>query len=1304
MNKRNLLCVLLLYCCSLTAQTSFTRAEYWIDNEPGWGYATALPLSGNIVQTSISTGGLSYGWHTLGLRALGGNSWSQTHTRLFYNPDPVSLQYETLTGAEYWVDNDPGMGNATALPFSANQRQFSFSLNEITTLSYGLHQVGFRVKTGTTWSATYTRCFTYLDPQSISDSITAVEWWIDNDPGFGSASSLPFSPTQRDFSFTLALPDSTNYGLHELGLRVRQGNRWSDAFSRYFFTIAPADTVTALTAVEYWIDSDPGLGEAHPLPFSPRQSQFTLDIPQLDTLPSGYHTIGLRVRRGSLWSDTYTRGFANIELPPLMTLGEVVAYWDGDTANIFQLPYTQHENYGEATNIVLSTASLSYGSHKLYLRATADSIHSVTLNYDVCKNAVPHFSLLNDPVCVGEELIILDESTEVQPETTYAWYIDNSNNPSYTTKGDIIHTFSRVGWHTITLVVQTGNGCETSYSQNIYVHTKSAPSISLSRSAGSICAGDSVVFTASPTNGGENPQYTWFRNSEQIAVTQTPRLVLYDLQHHDTISVMLTTDNICAPSQTAVSSKLVQTVYALPDITLNFSAVYYTDENAFSFTNLATPSGGTFYMNDVVTRLFNPKSNPVGTYTVKYVYSNSHGCESEAEATFVLKQRDSVLVVATTENGQMGSVSGGGEYLEGLPVTLSAQPNVGYHFVEWNDGDTNSVRTFTALENVTYTAYFAVNQYVITFVDEDGSTVLQRDTLDYGTMPSFRGTNPAKASTAQYTYSFSGWSPTIEQVSGNATYTATFASTLNKYIVTFVDEDGSTILQRDTLNYGTTPSFRGATPAKQSTAQYSYSFSGWSPSIVSVEGEATYIANYASVLNKYVVTFVDEDGSTVLQRDTLDYGTMPSFRGTNPAKQSTVQYSYSFSGWSPTIEQVSGNATYTATFASTLNRYVVTFVDEDGSTILQRDTLDYGTMPGFRGTTPAKQSTVQYSYSFSGWSPSIVSVEGEATYVANYTSTLNKYVVTFVDEDGSTILQRDTLDYGTMPSFRGTNPAKQSTAQYSYSFSGWSPTIEQVSGNATYTATFASTLNKYIVTFVDEDGSTILQRDTLNYGTTPSFRGATPAKQSTAQYSYSFSGWSPSIVSVEGEATYVANYASTLNRYVITFVDEDGSTVLQRDTLDYGAMPMYGDTIPTKEGNAQYSYAFAGWQPTLAAVTEDATYTAMYSQTLNKYVITFLDADSTLLEANEWEYGTMPTCDEPTKPADSLYIYIFDGWSPEIVPVEELATYIATYRSTGTDLPALPAGKQPIKVLEDGKMYIIMPDGTRYSTTGKKVK
>lgn len=50
------------------------------------------------------------------------------------------------------------------------------------------------------------------------------------------------------------------------------------------------------------------------------------------------------------------------------------------------------------------------------------------------------------------------------------------------------------------------------------------------------------------------------------------------------------------------------------------------------------------------------------------------------------------------------------------------------------------------------------------------------------------------------------------------------------------------------------------------------------------------------------------------------------------------------------------------------------------------------------------------------------------------------------------------------------------------------------------------------------------------------------------------------------------------------------------------------------------------------------------------------------------------------------------------------ATYVATYESHGTGFDNVVEKQKPVKVMEDGKMYILMPDGTKYSATGKKVE
>lgn len=153
--------------------------------------------------------------------------------------------------------------------------------------------------------------------------------------------------------------------------------------------------------------------------------------------------------------------------------------------------------------------------------------------------------------------------------------------------------------------------------------------------------------------------------------------------------------------------------------------------------------------------------------------------------------------------------------------------------------------------------------------------------------------------------------------------------------------------------------------------------------------------------------------------------------------------------------------------------------------------------------------------------------------------------------------------------------------------------------------------------------------------------------------------------------------------YTITFVNDDG-TVLQEGPVEEGVMPEYTGATPTKAATAQYTYTFDTWVPALAVATADATYTASYSSTVNRYTVTFDSVGGTTIAPVTVEYGqTVAKPSDPVRPREGDHFYDFTHWALNgqefdfTTPITQDITLVAQYQVTNYVAPVIEiAGSQ----------------------------
>lgn len=156
---------------------------------------------------------------------------------------------------------------------------------------------------------------------------------------------------------------------------------------------------------------------------------------------------------------------------------------------------------------------------------------------------------------------------------------------------------------------------------------------------------------------------------------------------------------------------------------------------------------------------------------------------------------------------------------------------------------------------------------------------------------------PTKAPTNQYTYEFVGWDKNGVDEKGNIVIRAIYLQKVIKCHVNVFDDDKQTLFRSEVVEYGAGINLSDLKPKKPETKEFSYEFVGWDKDTTAFYGNENVYAVYNAIPKKYVYTFFEEDGETIISQGTALYGT-PIYAPADPKKVSVNPNEvYEFFGW-----------------------------------------------------------------------------------------------------------------------------------------------------------------------------------------------------------------------------------------------------------------------------------------------------------------------------------------------------------------------------------------------------------------------
>lgn len=651
-------------------------------------------------------------------------------------------------------------------------------------------------------------------------------------------------------------------------------------------------------------------------------------------------------------------------------------------------------------------------------------------------------------------------------------------------------------------------------------------------------------------------------------------------------------------------------------------------------------------------------------------------------ALFTKLAGQTFTVTLTANPAEGGTVSGGGQYETGTPVTVTASAATGYVFVSWTENQTvvssNPSYAFELTSDRTLVANFNQMSFSITTSvnPSGGGSTIGDGTYTYNSSVTVSAT-PAQG------YTFVNWTESGSEVSTSNYYS--FTATVNRNLVANFIQAYNLITLSSPSDGGSTTGGgiynNGSSVTVIATPAAGYRFINWTEesSSVSTNAEYTFIATAnRNLVANFVQTFsINTTSNPAFGGLTTGGGIYDS--GAAATVIASPATGYRFVGWTEDGITVSTNPTYVfivsgnrSFLANFIQVYIIntTSNPSTGGLSTGGGTYDIGMLV-------TVTATPNPGYKFVNWTEGGIPVTSNPAFsfaasvnrslVANFIQTFN-ISTSSNPMAGGTATGSGTYDSGILVTVTA-SPAP------GYGFVNWTESGSIVSTNAGYTFT-VSTNRILVANFVQiftitTSSSPVTGGSTTGGGTYNS--GATVTVTASSASGYRFVNWteSGSIVSTSSGYTFtvVANGTLAANFVQVVSISSSSNPVAGGLTAGAGTYDL-GASVTVTAIPAS-GYRFINWTEGGLPVSTSVNYAfqASVSRTLvANFIQTFniTTSSNPLAGGSVTGGGTYDSGSQVTVTATPSSGYRFVNWTEGGLPVSTNTSYAFTATANRT--------------------------------------